>query len=208
MTSQQLLNLEYLQRATDPRLPESERQAMLESLGYSMATDDAANDWVFSTFSSVRPDVLPDAMLLWVADWAESLSRDQVTSEIHELIAKLWQPHANQITQARLFECAATLDQINGDSPQRQMPSATDRIFSIAMENRSQDEGLDSILALLDMVLARADTKLLSGFAARLRDGGLSSQPQIIQRIERRLALLPEEFRSSVAREFEMEPEQ
>src|SRR5579871_1577905 len=170
MNSQRLLNLDYLWRATNPQIPEIERQQMLENLSYAMSTDDDAMQWIFTTFADIRPEVLSDPILLWFADWVESLPPQTVRSETQKLVSHLWLPDGNQTTQARLFECAATLDSMIYESSSGRHMVASSEIFAKAIKHDARTESVDTVLALLDMVLSRYSFPLLSNFVALLRE--------------------------------------
>jgi hypothetical protein len=205
MNSQQLLNLEYLQRATDPRIPEAERLQMVESLGYALSADANAPDWVIATFDNIRTEALSDPMLLWLADWAESLPRERIAKRVCDLMADLWRPGGNPTIQARLFECAVTLERAMSDLPAQQMSSATDRIFEAAVEHEGAERGMDSVLALLDMALARNDRPLVTSLATKLNGRHLKNRELLLGHIARRLPRLSGGFRDFVVDEFKME---
>lgn len=201
MTAQDVVNLELLYRATDPRLPQEERLRLQETLSYALTNDDSNGGFILRAVASLEGQPIPEEMLLWLLDWLESQPIQQRPDGTSLLLARLLKSTVGELGRTRLLDVISTLSSESGEPLERSaMLNAVQQEFDAAIH----DESDTSLLAAVDLALTQPDLRLLTAIGQTLRRSQnfphLASAIQ--NRLETRLPMLSAEMRDAVVREF------
>lgn len=102
MKPQSFITLEFLQRATDPRTPLSERDTLQETLAFALADVRELPDWLIEALADCESQI-PENIILWLADLLNNYSPIE-SLRLLELLGKIWHLAAGNIARFRLLE--------------------------------------------------------------------------------------------------------
>jgi hypothetical protein len=168
MTSQDLLNLEFLRRATDPATPQEERLAIQETLGFAIANEAEFPSWVMQAFESIGGPI-PEEMILWLADQIEAQPSGRIGRDQLDSLGKLWSRTPGEAAKARIFDLLIEIERTGEGETQSAAESTARRILIKELDRETQREGPTELFNLLDIVLSYEDVPMLSSAVSQAR---------------------------------------
>jgi hypothetical protein len=179
MTSQDLLNLEFLHRATDPAIPQEERLAIQETIGFAIAKEERFPSWVMQAFESIGGPI-PEEMMLWLADQIEAqpsgrIGRDQLVS-----LGELWSRTPGEAAKARVFDLLIGIERRGDSEMANAADSIAERILKDELNREPQLEEPTELFNLLDIVLSYEDVPMLSNAVRQARELG---RPELMRQL-------------------------
>jgi hypothetical protein len=201
MTAQDVINLELLYRATDPRISVEERSRLQETLGYALLRDESGGQLLLQAVQSLEGQPIPEEMLLWLLDWLESQPVQNRPDETAFVLARFLKSTVGELGRTRLLDVISTLSSESGEPLEHSaIESAVYQEFSAAIH----DETDGSLLVAVDLALTGRDSRLLIAIASTLRTSQEFQRlaPAVHARIAMRLPMLSREMRANVVREF------
>jgi hypothetical protein len=170
MTSQDLLNLEFLRRATDPATPQEERLAIQEALGFAIANEAEFPSWVMQAFESIG-GAIPEEMILWLTDQIEAQPSGRIGRAQLASLGELWSRTPGEAAKARIFDLLIEIERRGEGETQSAAESTAGRILTKELEElyETEREGPTELFNLLDIVLSYEDVSMLSNALSKVR---------------------------------------